>query len=572
VESRPKIAASRWLGIAVAIVVCGGCAARTPSTPARAAVTGGCSQRTPAACEAPCFAGDAVACTLFGEATKGTAEAPVRLPQDTPRARKALERGCQLGNLDACRARVDIDYDAVGAGVACAGWEDLCKRGDRASCTFFAQCLDHNDHFRRDRPEALRIFREGCDAGERFACRELGFHVMEGDGVPKDLAKGFGLLDRACRMDDPYACGHVGLRLELGQGAPRDLDRARALYRMACARGIRPIPCEGLRRLGEEPPSVLASSADATESIHVSERFDWEWRLPANWQFVPPASLELADAPADAEIVAARSRTGTERQSVMIVVGACAKDTTAAYKDRYKATVEAAGRTAKGWLAGHGIADATVGPDDFWGNDSVRVAGRLAAPDARHVTVTVFCRQDKLFETRCLGPRSAGNAPCVDALAALTFHEPKRDPKENPRVLHLRDKRFGIAFDAPDDSWLGMGPYVRGGEISWFWSYDHRTIDLMVIQIGETPDSAFERFAEFMASGKGLKVTRMQSELGGSPSLHFVVEEKDGAAKDVFAQRRGGFAYVLMIEAPKRDTDLLAKARAGLRFDEPPAP
>src|SRR4029078_10109788 len=110
-----------------------------------------------------------------------------------------------------------------------------------------------------DRPQALRIFREGCDAGERFACRELGFHVMEGDGVPKDLAKGCALLDRACRMDDPYACSHVGLRLEMGQGAPRDLERAKALFRMACARGIQPRPCEGLRRLGEQPPSVVAS-------------------------------------------------------------------------------------------------------------------------------------------------------------------------------------------------------------------------------------------------------------------------------------------------------------------------
>ena len=387
--------------IAAAVAV-GGCAARPPSAPARAEAGGACSVRTPARCEAPCFAGDGAACTIFGEAAKGTSEAPVRLPQDMPRARKALDKGCQLGNLDACRGRLDIDYDSAPPGAACAGWEDLCKRGDRPSCTYFGQCLDHDDHFRRDREQALRLFQDGCAAGERFACRELGFHVMEGDGVPKDLAKGFGLLDRACGMDDPYACAHVGLRLEMGQGAPRDIERAKALYRMACARGIRPIPCEGLRRLGEEPPSTVASSAEATESIHVSKRFDWEWRLPANWQFVPAGSLPLADGPADAEVVAARPRDGAARESLMFVVGACEKDASAPYKDRYKATLDTAGRNATAWLAGHGVGNVAATRKDFWGNPAVRVDGRLAPPDGRSMTLTLFCKQEKLFEMRCL--------------------------------------------------------------------------------------------------------------------------------------------------------------------------
>lgn len=571
-ESRPKIAASRWLGFAAAIVVCGGCAARTPSAPARADGTSGCSVRTPLGCEAPCFAGDGTACAIFGSATKGTAEAPVRLPQDIPRARKALDKGCQLENLDACRARVDLDYDTAPPGVACAGWEDLCKRGDRASCTYFGQCLDHNDHFRRDRAQALRIFQEGCDAGERFACRELAFHVMEGDGVPKDLAKGFALLDRACGLDDPYACSQAGMRLEIGQGVPRNLDRAKALYRMACARGIHPTPCQGLRRLGEEPPSVVVSSADATESLHMSPRFDWEWRLPANWQFVPPASLDLGDAPADTEIVAARLRNTAARESLTFVVGACAKDSAAPYKDRYKATLDAAGRRATAWLAGHGVAGATAAPDNFWGSDAIRVTGRLAPPDGRHVSLTLYCKQEKLVEMRCLSPRVEAQVPCVDALAGLMFHEPKRDPSENPRVLHLREKRFGVAFDAPDDSWLGMGPYVHGGEISWFWTFDHRTIDLMIIQVGEVPDAAFDRLADFFAAEKDATATRMRSELAGAPCAHLVVDKKDGTAKDVFIQRRGSFGYILKVDGPKHDAELLAKVRAGLRLDEPPAP
>ena len=161
---------------------------------------------------------------------------------------------------------VDVNYDTMAPGAGCAGWEDLCKRGDRRSCTFFAQCLNHNEHFRRDKVEALRLFREGCDRGERVACRQLGFRFIEGDGVPKDLAKGFGLLDRALPMDDPYACGHVGLRLELGQGTPRDLEQS---AEGALPHGVRARdssdsgPRPGLRRLGEAPPSTTVSSASA---------------------------------------------------------------------------------------------------------------------------------------------------------------------------------------------------------------------------------------------------------------------------------------------------------------------
>ena len=152
------------------------------------------------------------------------------------------------------------------------------------------------------------------------------------------------------------------------------------------------------------------------------------------------------------------------------------------------------------------------------------------------------------------------------------FHEPKRAPNENPRVLHLHDKRFGVAFDAPDDSWLAMGPYVRGGEVSWFWTFDHRNIDLTIVQVGAVPDSAFDRLVDIWAAQKDATVTRMRSELGDAPCAHLLVDRKDGSVKDVFIQRRGAWGYVLTVEAPKRDADLLAKARAGLRFEQPGVP
>ena len=163
--------------------------------------------------------------------------------------------------------------------------EALCKRGDRRSCSFFAQCLDGEDAFRHDRAEALRLFRDGCSAGERVACRELGFHVFEGDGVAKDLAGGFALLRAPARWTTSWPARTRGSGGRPGRVRRATCDRAKTLYRTACARGVRQIPCEALRRLGETPPSTVVSSPDATEAIHVSTRFRYEWRVPANWEW-----------------------------------------------------------------------------------------------------------------------------------------------------------------------------------------------------------------------------------------------------------------------------------------------
>lgn len=40
----------------------------------------------------------------------------------------------------------------------------------------------------------------------------------------------------------------------------------------------------------------MVTSTDASESIYVSARFDFEWRLPATWEFVPRNEVALADA------------------------------------------------------------------------------------------------------------------------------------------------------------------------------------------------------------------------------------------------------------------------------------
>lgn len=550
------------------LVALGGCAARSPSSPARAGGGDTCSEKAPAACEAACFRGDGAACAIFGAALEGMADPPVRLPQDLPRGRKALDKGCKLGNLDACRVLISYDSDVTPPGTACAGWEALCKRGDPRSCSFLGGCLSYSEHFRRDPAEARRLLEEGCAHGERVACRDLAFVFLEGEGVPVDISKGFELIDRACRMDDPTACAREGRQFERGQGVPRDLERAKALYRGACARGVMPTPCEGLRRLGEVPPPRAVSSADAAESNFASARFDWEWRIPANWKFVPPATVSLSDAPTGAEVVAARPRDAAVRDSLTIVASGACPERFSPSAGLYAKALDDAEHSATRWLAGHGISKPKVLRKPFWGDDAVRIEARAAPADGRFLTMSLVCKFKKLFEVRCLSEQPPADLPCRDAFGALTFWEPKRGPDDYPRVIHVREKRFGFSFDAPDDTWLGFGPREVENDVSWNWYEGDRRIDLRVLVMeAVVPAGGLDRFVGSIENSyrqMEASVTRKQSEMGGQPCAHLVID-KMGHPQDFFFQVRGNAIFTLTVSAPKRDPELLAKVLAGFR-------
>jgi hypothetical protein len=82
-----------------------------------------------------------------------------------------------------------------------------------------------------------------------------------------------------------------------------------------------------------------------------------------------------------------------------------------------------------------------------------------------------------------------------------------------------------------------------------------------------------ELFAEGLAGQfrtEGASVTIGRSELGGEPCAHLAID-KPAEAQDMFIQDRGRFVYSVLVTAKVRDPDLIARARAGLRFDTAPA-
>jgi TPR repeat protein len=249
---------------AVALLACvlatatAGCT-RGTRKPAQTPQVVGCAPTNPEPCEAACFAGDGRACAIYGEAVNGLSDAPLRLKRNIARGRRAVEHGCQLGNLGACCLLQEYNYDYTESGkhAACEAWLALCDRGDLRSCSVSAACLMWVPGFPHDVERAIALVRTSCDKGQRDGCRELALMTERGVYIESDPPRAFALMQKACSLDDPSACAHAGRYFERGVGTKPDLETARKLYRGACARGVKQLPCEALERLGETPPAVI---------------------------------------------------------------------------------------------------------------------------------------------------------------------------------------------------------------------------------------------------------------------------------------------------------------------------
>lgn len=474
---------------------------------------------------------------------------------------------------------VDYDSDDDDDAIACAGWESLCGRGELRSCTFFGNCLLYEEKFRRDPARALRLFEEGCERGERTACRELGYLYRNGKLVPKDLARAYALQSRACEMDDPAACASVAQLLDWVGGVPRDLEKAKALYRMSCARGIRPYPCEALRRMGEQPPSSTVSFGGASESLFESKTYAYGWRTPANWQFVPPATLGWMATSFGEELVAARPREGNSPDSLTIAVTDAIELGFEDYElprpdqaalDRLQADAEQSMKAA-------GFTKTGTSMTSFFGQQATRIDGKANGTGPRFLTLVLFGKDRRRFEARCLTGLPQRGMPCRAAFGSLEFHDmPGMNPAAlEPRDLHVRDDRLSVAFDPPDGGWYGVGPRLaaNGGQAVWTWKFADRRIDLSaqdLLQASRALDaeSAATQFADDRRK-RGATVATDASELAGHPCVHVSIDRPKQHPQDLYFVRHRDVLYVLSITAEGRDQALLRRVRAGLHFQDP---
>jgi hypothetical protein len=147
------------------------------------------------------------------------------------------------------------------------------------------------------------------------------------------------------------------------------------------------------------------------------------------------------------------------------------------------------------------------------------------------------------------------------------------DPPGKPRILHLRDARFGIEFDAPDDGWLAIGPrtVAGGAHVVWTWNDGERQIDLGALDLSAAPGGppSEARIAEGVATNlraDDAKVTVEASSLGGLPCRHVAATQEGGFQLDVFTLNRGTTNYSVRVAQRVRDPGLLERVRKGFRF------
>jgi hypothetical protein len=314
--------------------------------------------------------------------------------------------------------------------------------------------------------------------------------------------------------------------------------------------------------------ALVAPESSSPESSFVSAKYDYEWRLPGSWELVPPESVDLHDAPPWYEVAAARPRGGASRDSLLLLVTDLPPD------KRLVASFEAYGTK---WLLYHGVSRSAISRTTFLGNDAVRLDGEYALPSPRYFTMTLFQRDRRRFELRCLTAEPQSGMPCQTAIAALTIHEPKPEPPGPGSILHVREPRFSLSYDAPNDDWLAQRPesMLAGRNIHWTWNNGTGKIELGVSKVGPAGERVFLEHvsrAREAATKAGATVATEDAILGGQPCVHVRIDKANEPAQDVFYMQRGDSIYLLAVTSPKRDADLVEKVRAGLRLETPSPP
>lgn len=300
-----------------------------------------------------------------------------------------------------------------------------------------------------------------------------------------------------------------------------------------------------------------------------SPRWGYKWTLSDEWEFYPMSEMVLPPRKLTIDAVAAHKK-GTKRPSATLVVwGYTIQDRKTAwgsdpadYEELEERGVEMLESLDVEPLGTRRITMFGLGGVEvvgMQGND--RLSVRMVRQDRRH------------FEVRCLSTPDESDWPCESAFGSFTISDlPPQPAPGDPRVIHLREPRFGLEFDAPDDSWLATGPHVGGGgaQLVWMWRQAERGVDVGVLDFREVPTMPSEEwFVEnhraFFEKG-GNKVVVGTAHLGGEPCHHLKASGSDGWYRDALILHRNSINYTVLITQRKRDPKLIARVAKGVRF------
>ncbi|MEM9193594.1 MAG: tetratricopeptide repeat protein, partial [Myxococcota bacterium] len=153
-----------------------------------------------------------------------------------------LERGCELGDSQACTA-YGWELARGGMGVLPDSERSLnlleagCEHNDWQACAYLARVFDHGAGVAADPGRARSLYERACERRSGVACYELGMLHREA-GSEQDLERAVELFGIACDSgDERRACGSLGAAYDLGRGVEQDRERAIELYHRACDAG-----------------------------------------------------------------------------------------------------------------------------------------------------------------------------------------------------------------------------------------------------------------------------------------------------------------------------------------------
>jgi hypothetical protein len=222
-------------------------------------------------------------------------------------------------------------------------------------------------------------------------------------------------------------------------------------------------------------------------------------------------------------------------------------------------------------LRGVGASLAGSGRVRMFDLDAVEVTGDI---DETRISIRMLYRGRRKFEFRCMDVRREAGWPCESAFTAFRIRdlpEVLRDT-DSPRVLRLREPRFRLAFDPPDDSWPGIGPRTGGGgaQLVWVWNKAGRQIDVQVIDLTATSGKPSEAaLANAMADGfraSGDTVVVNPGALAGRRCHHLSITRRDGWKQDLFVLIENDVNYGLMVTQRTRDLALVEAVKKGFRL------
>jgi hypothetical protein len=183
-----------------------------------------------------CSLGDADACADIGVLLLDGAEG---IERNVPAALGMLDAACAHGSPRGCRHLgevlvVGVDGQRPETARAVALFERACQRENAAGCRDLGEMYARGLGVGRDPSRAEALWDRACRWGDGRACDDLGSALLasgaEGEGLPSRqrgvtpvAAHAASLYERACDLESAAGCGHLGAALFTGTGRPRDV-------------------------------------------------------------------------------------------------------------------------------------------------------------------------------------------------------------------------------------------------------------------------------------------------------------------------------------------------------------